>query len=74
MTAQAEWKFARNAWERNALVLRGTGDYRIDGTPLAFGGDKPGTAKAALAEINGRRADLDLEPIVITNTRLSDPQ
>ena len=71
MNAHAKWKFARNAFERNTLILCGTGDYRLDGIPLAFGGDPAGTARAALEAINGRRAALGLAAIVVTNTKLS---
>ena len=73
MNARAEWKWARTPAERHALQLRGTGDYRIDGTPLAFAGDPPGTALANLTAINDRRATLGLESIVIVNTKLSLP-
>ena len=71
MNAHAKWKFACNAFERNTLVLQGTGDHRIDGIPLAFAGDPPGTAQACLDGINQRRALLGLDAIVITNTHLS---
>jgi len=73
MRAQAKWKFTTNPFERNTLMLRGTGDYRIDGIPLAFAGDPPGTAQANLDAINARRAVIGLDAIIITNTKLSRP-
>ncbi len=71
INARAEWRFTTNPAERHALLLCGTGDYRLDGIPLAFGGDPAGTAARNLEEINGKRAIFGLAPIVVTNTILS---
>lgn len=70
MNAMVHWKLARNSHERHSLRITGTGDYRIDGIPLAFAGDPTGTAAGCLAEINRIRAESGLDAIVITNPRL----